>query len=204
MARMQACSFGSGVLAALALSSFGAHLAAQTSDHDHAQFNVFAQLPWQELGPVASGGRIVDFAVHPQNPRIFWVASASGGLWRSDDGGLSFTPQFQDAYSISIGDIAVAPSNGDVLYVGTGEANNQRSSYWGNGVYKSLDGGKTFTHVGLQRTEHIGRIVVHPSNPDIVYVAALGALYTPSEDRGLYRTTDGGSSWQRIHHLGPD
>ncbi len=204
MARMSASSSGAGILVALTLASFGTRLQAQISDHEHAQFNVFAQLRWQELGPVASGGRIVDFAVHPQNPRVFWVAAASGGLWRSDNGGLSFTPQFQDAYSISIGDIAVAPSNGDVLYVGTGEANNQRSSYWGNGVYKSLDGGKTFAHVGLPHTEHIGRIVVHPNNPDVVYVAALGALYTPSEERGLYRTTDGGGSWQRVHHLGPD
>ena len=204
MAPTHATSFGAGLLAVLAVTSAVTALRAQTSDHEHARSNVFAQMPWQELGPVASGGRIVDFAVHPTNPRVFWVAAASGGLWRTDNGGLSFAPQFQDAYSISIGDIAVAPSNGDVLYVGTGEANNQRSSYWGNGVYKSTDGGRTWKHVGLERTEHIGRIVVHPENADIAYVAALGALYTPSEDRGLYRTTDGGVNWQRVHHLGPD
>ncbi len=180
------------------------HLAAQVSDHQHAQQNVFAQLPWRELGPVVTGGRIVDFAVHPQRSQVYWVAAASGGLWKTDNGGLTFEPQFQDAYSISIGDIAVAPSNGDVLYVGTGEANNQRSSYWGNGVYKSTDGGKTFAHAGLDGTEHIGRIVVHPQNPDIVYVAALGALYSANEERGLYRTIDGGRSWKRVHHLGPD
>ncbi|MFM1871224.1 MAG: hypothetical protein RL398_646 [Planctomycetota bacterium] len=181
-----------------------APLAAQTSDFEHARSNVFGQMPWRELGPVLTGGRIVDIAVHPTQRSTFWVAAASGGLWRTDNAGMSFVPQFQDAESISIGDLAVAPSNGDVLYVGTGEANNQRSSYWGNGVHKSTDGGKTWRHVGLAGTEHIGRVIVHPTNPDIVYVAALGALYTPNEERGLYRTKDGGASWQRIHHLGPD
>jgi photosystem II stability/assembly factor-like uncharacterized protein len=177
---------------------------AQTSDQDHARHNVFAQPKWRELGPVTSGGRIVDIAVHPQRPQVFWVAAASGGIWKTENGGVRFTPQFQDAYSISIGDIAVAPSNGDVLWVGTGEANNQRSSYWGNGVHKSTDGGKTWHHMGLDGTDHIGRIVVHPTNPDVVWVAALGALYSANDARGLYRTTDGGLHWQRVQHLGPD
>lgn len=181
-----------------------APLIAQTSDHDHVRDNVFAQLRWRELGPVCTGGRIVDVAVHPQHPQVFWVAAASGGLWKTENGGVSFSPQFQDAYSISIGDIAVAPSNGDVVWVGTGEANNQRSSYWGNGVYRSTDGGKTFTHCGLDGTDHIGRIVVHPQNPDIAWVAALGALYTQSPARGLYKTTDGGKTWKVTNQLGPD
>ncbi|HLQ38552.1 MAG TPA: hypothetical protein VK348_12165, partial [Planctomycetota bacterium] len=118
--------------------------------------------------------------------------------------GISFVPQFQDAYSISIGDLALAPSAPDTLYVGTGEANNQRSSYWGNGVHKSIDGGKTWTHLGLEGTEHIGRIVVHPQNADIVFVAALGALYSANEQRGLFRSKDGGKTWERIKHLGKD
>ena len=181
-----------------------ATLSAQTSDQDHMALNVFAQPRWRELGPVTSGGRISDIAVHPQRYQVFWVAAASGGLWKTENGGISFTPQFQDSYSISIGDIAVAPSDGNVLYVGTGEANNQRSSYWGNGVYKSTDGGKTFVHKGLDGTEHIGRIIVHPTNPDIAYVAALGALYSSNDARGIYRTNDGGNTWQRVHHLGPD
>ncbi|HZN40253.1 MAG TPA: glycosyl hydrolase [Planctomycetota bacterium] len=181
-----------------------AALLAQTSDQDHAALNVFAQPRWRELGPVTSGGRISDIAVHPQRTQVYWVAAASGGLWKTENGGISFTPQFQDAFSISIGDIAIAPSDGNVLYVGTGEANNQRSSYWGNGVYKSTDGGKTFVHKGLDGTDHIGRIIVHPSNPDIAYVAALGALYSSNDARGLYRTSDGGNSWQRLQHLGPD
>ncbi len=192
------------VLAAGWLCALQASLSAQASDHDHAADNVFLQLRWRELGPVASGGRIVDFAVHPSKSQVFWIAAASGGLWLTENGGISFLPQFQDAPSLSIGDIAVAPSDGDVLYVGTGEANNQRSAYWGNGVYKSIDGGRTFLHVGLEGTEHIGRIVVHPRNADLVYVAAQGALYSANDVRGLYRTRNGGTSWQRIHHLGAD
>ncbi|MGB3965368.1 MAG: glycosyl hydrolase, partial [Planctomycetota bacterium] len=183
---------------------FAVPLAAQTPDQDHLKDNVFAHLTWRELGPVQSGGRIVDIAVHPQKNRVFWVAAASGGLWKTENGGLRFSAQFQDAPSISIGDLAVAPGNGEVLYVGTGEANNQRSSYWGNGVHKSTDGGKTWRHVGLDRSEHIGRIAIHPADPDVVYVAALGALYSPNDGRGLYKTTDGGVRWQRVHHLGAD
>jgi photosystem II stability/assembly factor-like uncharacterized protein len=187
-----------------ALFALGGALLAQTSDQQHARDNVFAQPRWRELGPVQSGGRIVDIAVHPQRSQVFWVAAASGGIWKTSNGGVSFVAQFQDAASISIGDLAVAPSNGDVLYVGTGEANNQRSSYWGNGVHKSTDGGATWRHLGLDGTDHIGRIVVHPTNPDVVYVAALGALYRANDERGLYKTNDGGATWQRVHHLGPD
>ena len=194
-------SFRSACVALLGVTSL---LPGQASDQDHVRDNVFGQLRWRELGPVMSGGRIVDIAVHPQRPQVFWVAAASGGLWKTENGGVRFTPQFQDAFSISIGDLAVAPSNGDVLYVGTGEANNQRSSYWGNGVHKSTDGGKTWRHVGLDGTDHIGRVVVHPSDPDTVYVAALGALYSANDARGLYKTSDGGVHWQRVHHLGAD
>ncbi len=185
-------------------SALLAPLWAQTGDQEHLQKNVLQQMPWKELGPVAFGGRIVDLEVHPQNSAVYWAASASGGLWKTINGGLTFAPQFQDAYSISIGDLAIALSQPDTLYLGTGEANNQRSSYWGNGVHKSTDAGATWTHLGLDGTEHIGRIAVHPTNPDIVFVAALGALYRSNEDRGLYRTLDGGQTWQRVHHVSND
>ncbi|MEQ1631031.1 MAG: glycosyl hydrolase [Planctomycetota bacterium] len=191
-------------LALVLLPSLVSSLWAQTTDQEHLQANVLQQMPWKELGPVAFGGRIVDTEVHPQNSSVFWAASASGGLWKTTNGGLSFAPQFQNAYSISIGDLAIAPSQPDTLYVGTGESNNQRSSYWGNGVHKSTDGGTTWTHLGLDGSDHIGRIVVHPLNPDVVFVAALGALYTSNEVRGLYRTTDGGASWQRVAHVSND
>jgi photosystem II stability/assembly factor-like uncharacterized protein len=196
-------SFAFCALVALGQASFSCGARAQTNDQDHLRENILKQLQWHELGPVQSGGRIVDIAVHPTRPQVYWLASASGGVWHTNNGGLSFTPQFQNKHSISIGDICVAPSNPDVLYVGTGEANNQRSSYWGNGVHKSTDGGLTWKHVGLNGTDHIGRIVVHPEDPNTVYVAALGALYRSNEERGLYKTTDGGESWKRIHHINP-
>ena len=198
------CTRPAAAFAALLATTLLGSLTAQTNDQEHAAKNVFGQLPWRELGPVQSGGRIVDIEVHPTKTSVFWVAAASGGLWHTTNGGLSFTPQFQDRYSISIGDLAVSRSNPDVLYVGTGEANNQRSSYWGDGVHKSTDGGKTWTHVGLRGTDHIGRIVVHPQNPDVVYVAALGALYRANDERGLYKTSDGGSTWTCVKHLGAD
>ena len=189
------------ILTVGALLGLAAASNAQTTDQDHLRDNVLAQMRWRELGPVQSGGRIVDIAVNPDRPQSYWLASASGGIWHTTNNGLSFTPQFQHEHSISIGDICVAPSNPDVLYVGTGEANNQRSSYWGDGVYKSTDAGKTWTHMGLDGSDHIGRIVIHPDDEKVAYVAALGALYTSNDQRGLYKTQDGGETWQRIHHI---
>lgn len=181
-----------------------ANATAQATDREHLQKNVFGQMRWQEMGPVAMSGRIVDIEVHPQNASTWWVASASGGIWKTTNNGISFAPQFQDAYTTSIGDLAIAKSAPDTLYLGTGECNNQRSSYWGNGAYKSTDGGANWTHIGLEGTDHIGRIAVHPKDANVVFVAALGALYAPNLDRGLYRTKNGGDSWQCVKHLGPD
>lgn len=156
---------------------------------------------WRALGPAVFGGRIVDIAVHPQKPRIFYVAAASGGLFKTTNNGTSFTPLFDNQDTTSIGDLALAPSNPEVLYVGTGEANNQRSSYWGDGVYKSTDAGKTWQHCGLRGTDHIGRIVVHPKDENIVYVAAAGALYSRNKERGIYRTRDGGQTWSQVKFI---
>ena len=177
---------------------------AQTSDQDHLRANVLAQMPWKQLGPIQSGGRVVDIAVNPRRTQEYWLASASGGVWHTTNGGLSFEQQLQNAYSISVGDIAVAPSDPRVLYVGTGEANNQRSSYWGDGVYRSDDAGETWRWIGLEGTDHIGRIVVHPEDPNTAYVAALGALYSANERRGLYKTTDGGKTWDRVLYVSED
>jgi photosystem II stability/assembly factor-like uncharacterized protein len=156
---------------------------------------------YRNIGPFRNGSRIVDFAVpeFPQEAHLytFYVASASGGLWKTTNNGTTFIPIFDDQSVISIGDIALAPTDPDIIWVGTGEGNNSRSAYWGNGVYKSSDGGKTWTNMGLKESHHIARIIVHPKNPDIVYVAALGHLYSFNEERGLFKTVDGGKTWEK-------
>lgn len=170
-------------------------LAAQTLTLSEAQLRSFT---YRSIGPTRQGGRFVDFAVPLQQPGTFYAATASGHLWKTTNHGNTFEPLFENEAVFSIGDIAVAPSDPNILYVGTGEANNSRSSYWGNGVYRSNDGGRTWTHLGLEESHHIGRVVVHPTNPDIVYVAALGHLYSENPERGLYKTTDGGRNWRQV------
>ena len=159
---------------------------------------------WRPLGPTGFGGRIVDLALHPDRPRSLWVASASGGLWVTENHGTSWRCLFEREGTLSIGDVAVDPSNPEVIWLGTGEANNQRSSYWGDGVYKSTDGGASWAHLGLVDSHHIGRIAIDPEDSNHVLVAALGHLYTPNESRGLYRTTDGGATWTRVIQVNPD
>ncbi|MGB5658899.1 MAG: glycosyl hydrolase, partial [Thermoanaerobaculia bacterium] len=132
------------------------------------------------------------------DPNILYVGAASGGVWKTIDGGLSFEPIFDDQPIASIGDLALAPSNPDVIYVGTGEANVRNSVSYGNGIYKSTDGGASWKHMGLDDTRHISRIVVHPTDPDIVYVGALGHIFGPNEERGVFRSTDGGASWEKV------
>lgn len=161
-------------------------------------------LEFRSIGPALMGGRIDDFAVVEDDPSIFYVGTASGGILKTTNGGTTFEPVFDDQEVSSIGDLALAPSDPQILYVGTGEPNNRQSSSWGNGVYKTLDGGKTWRHLGLADTHHIGRIVVHPRNPDVAYVAALGSLWGPSRDRGLYKTTDGGRTWTNTKFVDED
>jgi photosystem II stability/assembly factor-like uncharacterized protein len=157
--------------------------------------SVLGKVHYRAIGPTRQSGRFVDFAVPLQQPHTFYAATASGGLWKTVNNGQTFEPLFENEKVFSIGDIAVAPSNPMIIWVGTGEANNSRSTYWGDGVYRSDDGGKTWKNMGLKESHHIGRVVVHPANPDIVYVAALGHLYTENAERGLYKTEDGGKSW---------
>jgi photosystem II stability/assembly factor-like uncharacterized protein len=146
-------------------------------------------------------GRIQDLAVYEADPRIFFVASASGGLWKTENGGNTFTALFDRENTVSLGAASVAQSNPDVVYVGTGEASSRNSVAWGDGVYKSTDGGKTWANVGLKETHHISAILIHPKNPDIVYVGALGRLWGTNKERGVYKTTDGGKTWRLVLHV---
>ena len=186
-------------LAIVALCSASAPRAQDR--HAFLQEKLFDQFNWREIGPVNYTGRIVDVDVDPRDRSVWFVASATGGIWKTETDGASFKPIFADQHSYSIGDMAVAPSAPDTIYVGTGEANNQRSSYWGDGVYKTTDGGKTWSNVGLAGTDHIGRVVVHPQNPECVFVAAVGALYHANDERGLYRSKDGGKTWTCVKHI---
>ena len=153
---------------------------------------------WRAIGPIGQGGRIDDIAVVEGDPQVFYVGFATAGVWKTTDNGINFTSIFDEYSTHSIGDLAIAPSNPDVVYVGTGEANNRQSSSFGNGVYKTTDGGKTFTNMGLRETQSIARIVVHPTNANTAWVAANGHLFGPNAERGVYKTTDGGQSWRKV------
>lgn len=160
--------------------------------------NVIDKIKFREIGPTRQGGRYVDFAVVDRSPKVIYAATASGGLWKTNNNGQSWDPIFDEENIISIGAVAVDQQDTSTVWVGTGEANNSRSSYWGNGIYKSTNGGQSWTNMGLPESGHIGRILVDPNNSNIVYVAALGHLYSDNEERGLYKTTDGGQTWSKV------
>ena len=165
------------------------------------QASPYRALPWQPLGPTNISGRATDVAVSEKGgARRIYAAYATSGVWKTDDDGASWQPVFENYASTSIGDIAVASSNPDIVWVGTGEANLFRASMAGVGVYKSTDGGRTFTHAGLTDTQTIARIVVHPANPEVVYVAASGHEWTDNEMRGVFKTADGGRTWQKVFY----
>ena len=150
------------------------------------------------VGPAVTSGRVVGFAVHPHDRSHYYVAAGSGGVWKTTNAGTTWTPVFDGEGSYSIGCVVLDPTNPNVVWVGTGENNSQRSVGYGDGVYKSTDGGRTWANVGLKQSEHVAKIHVDPKNPDTVYVAAQGPLWSAGGDRGLYKTTDGGKTWDRI------
>jgi len=160
----------------------------------------FNDISWQFVGPQRMTGRLTDVAVHPSQPDTIYIASASGGAFKSTDDGKTWTPIFENYPTASLGDITIAPSNPRIVWIGTGEANIFRSSMAGTGIYKSNNGGQTFQYMGLADTQHIARIIVHPKNPNIVYVAACGHEYTPNQERGVYKTTDGGRTWNQVFY----
>lgn len=159
------------------------------------------QFNWRCIGPASMGGRITGFAVYEKDPCIFWIATASGGLLKTTNNGVTFEHQFDHEATVSIGAIAVAPSDPKIVWVGTGENNPRNSVSYGDGVYKSTDGGKTWKNMGLKKSFQIGKIAIHPKDPNVVYVGALGRLYGTNEERGLFKTTDGGQNWQKILYV---
>ena len=190
----------------LALAAAPTPAAAQ-SDMDTPQ-DPFAQataaLEFRAIGPTIMSGRVSDLAVVESDPRIFYVGTASGGVWKTENAGITFEHIFKDEATASVGDVTVAPSNPNVVWVGTGEPQNRQSSPWGNGVYRSTDAGRTWSHLGLSNTHHIARIQVHPRDPDVAYVAAVGHLWGANPERGVYRTTDGGETWEQILYIDDD
>lgn len=163
--------------------------------------SVYGNLSLRNLTPARTGGRITDVAVHPGNRSIWYVATASGNVWKTVNAGTTWTPIFDYHGSYSIGVVVIDQNDPNIVWLGTGENNSQRSVGYGDGVYKSLDGGKTWENMGLHTSEHIGKIIVHPENSDIVYVASQGPLWSSGGERGLYKTTDGGKSWERVLHV---
>jgi len=161
-------------------------------------------LPLRSIGPDITTGRISDIDIDPKNPNVWYVASASGGLFKTENRGNTFTPIFDEGGAFSLGAVVVDPKNSDIVWLGTGENNNQRSVAYGDGVYKSIDAGKTWKRVGLEHSEHIQNIIIDPRNSNTVYVTAIGPLWTSGGDRGLYKTTDGGATWKAVLTVNED
>jgi photosystem II stability/assembly factor-like uncharacterized protein len=165
---------------------------------------LLASFRFRSIGPASMGGRIDDIAVSESDPNIIYIGYAVGGVFKSENNGTTFEPVFQTYGAASIGDIAIHPTNPSIVYVGTGESNNRQTSSFGDGIYKTTDGGKTFTNIGLRETQSIARIVIDPKSPDTLYVASPGHLFGPSPDRGIYKTTDGGKTWNKIKFIDDD
>jgi len=173
-----------------------ARLASLEAKAKKAASSSLKDVAFRNIGPTVMSGRIDDIEVNPNDPTEFYVAYATGGLWHTANNGQSFTPIFDNGLVIGIGDIAVNWKT-RTIWVGTGEVNSSRSSYAGIGIYKSNDNGKTWLYLGLPETQHIGKITLHPSNPDVAWVAALGHLYSTNKERGVFKTIDGGKSWKQ-------
>ena len=164
----------------------------------------FDRLHFRSIGPATMSGRIDDIAVSERDPRIFYIAAATGGLWKTTNNGVSLTPVFDSAAMVSIGAVTIPADDPNLVWVGTGENNNRQSSSWGDGVYKSTDGGKSWKNMGLRESKQIARIVIDPVDHDVVYVAALGDLWHGGGDRGIYKSLDGGITWTKVLDAGPD
>jgi hypothetical protein len=188
---------------ALLCSLFLCSLSISAAEPGYA--DLLKGFPYRNLGPFRAGAWVADVAV-PETPekahlRTFYVAARTGGVWKTTNNGTTFQPVTDADGLASIGAIAVAPSNAESVWVGSGDASSTRSAYFGSGIYKSSDAAKTRQRMGLADTQHIARIVVHPSNPDIVWVAAMGHLGTPNQERGVFKTVDGGRTWKKVLYV---
>ncbi|MBL8980859.1 MAG: hypothetical protein JNL26_01670 [Gemmatimonadetes bacterium] len=191
--------FLSATILALGVApTLGAQAAAQPAALNQADDPLLRGFRWRSIGPTGQGGRVNDIAVVEGTPTTFYVGFATGGIMKTVNNGTTWTPIFDRYSTHSVGDIGIAPSNPDIIYVGTGEPNNRQSSSFGDGMYKTTDGGKTFTQVGLRETQSIARVIVHPRDPNTVWVAAVGHLFGPNAERGVYKTTDGGATWNKV------
>jgi len=159
--------------------------------------SILKNYPVRNIGPTVQGGRIVDIEVNHNNMKEFYLGFASAGIFKTENNGISFEPIFDNQGALGVGDFALSQSDPKIIYVGTGEKNSSRSSYAGTGIYKTSDGGKSWAHLGLTNTQHVSRVIIHPQDNNVVWVAAIGALYTPNAERGVYKTTDGGKSWKK-------
>ncbi|HLM54947.1 MAG TPA: hypothetical protein VK422_02395 [Pyrinomonadaceae bacterium] len=176
----------------------------ETPEDAATETKTFERLEWRNIGPANMSGRVSDVEGVPGNPNLVYVASASGGLWKTTNGGVRWTPIFERQGTISIGDIALEPGNPEVVWLGAGESAVRNSVSFGDGVYKSTDGGKTWQHMGLRDSAHISKVIVHPRNPDVVYVGAQGHAFGPNEERGVFMTADGGKTWAKTLYSGPE
>lgn len=176
-------------------------LLAQKSSEKMTATTAMKNLAWRNIGPANMGGRVSDVEGVPGNPKIVYVATGSGGIFKTTDGGTNWKPIFDRENTISVGDIALEPGNSDVIWVGTGESNTRNSSSFGDGVYRSTDGGKSWKYLGLRDSDTISKILVHPKNPNIAYVAAVGHTWGPNKERGVFMTTDAGKTWKKTLYI---
>ena len=203
--RVTPAAFALTLLAAIALTPRAA-IAQEANEPlvNQSDDPVLRAFSWRQIGPYGQGGRVNDLAVHPADPHTYFAGFATGGLWKTTNNGTTFRPVFDSYGTHSVGDIAISPANPDIVWVGTGEANNRQSSSFGDGMYKSTDGGETFTHVGLRQTQTVSRVIAHPDDADVAWAAANGHLFGANPERGVFKTTDGGRTWNHVLSVDDD